>query len=509
MNTIPGVINTRIHITFTPTVNYEFPSGDERPLIASSISVSEMQKDDDGCIEKWSLTTRDRPACVARTTSSETTSCSEVPSNSMKGKRPHPCNWDAISGMSDGIDVDGQRPALASWKAAQKLARASSEDVSRADAATHLSKPAEPSQTHVETNWGEAKVTTKGETRKVNPKKNENPVRVIVDNVVARRASRHRRRPTPRAMEPVKQIDPTAFKRLGRKGKRTRNKHWRSSSDDESSDSSGSSNDSSSSDTSSSSKSARADETSTSDSDNGDSPSGSESDPSGDSSSTSSDEGPNSSSASTSRTSGCHSQRSRSPRRRGHKSKRSTRKSDRKKRKAHRRMTLEPIPPTKYDGSADFKAFHLFTIEGTAYVKDGRVPSKKRAFILARFLTGKAEGFYIHEVLRDPYKWRLREFFRELYKYCFPVNFRIEQRRKLQSCYQTDRTVRDYIYELDALWNMIGETDERTKVHKLWSGLRKEIQHDLRREKLDPGISSLREVIASALQTTTSRRYRW
>lgn len=65
-----------------------------------------------------------------------------------------------------------------------------------------LSKPAEPSQTHVETNWGEAKVTTKGETRKVNPKKNENPVRVIVDNVVARRASRHRRRPTPRAMEP-------------------------------------------------------------------------------------------------------------------------------------------------------------------------------------------------------------------------------------------------------------------------------------------------------------------
>lgn len=171
-------------------------------------------------------------------------------------------------------------------------------------------------------------------------------------------------------------------------------------------------------------------------------------------------------------------------------------------------MTLEPIPPTKYDGSADFKAFHLFTIEGTAYVKDGRVPSKKRAFILARFLTGKAEGFYIHEVLRDPYKWRLREFFRELYKYCFPVNFRIEQRRKLQSCYQTDRTVRDYIYELDALWNMIGETDERTKVHKLWSGLRKEIQHDLRREKLDPEISSLREVIASALQTTTSRRYR-
>jgi len=45
---------------------------------------------------------------------------------------------------------------------------------------------------------------------------------------------------------------------------------------------------------------------------------------------------------------------------------------------------------------------------------------------------------------------------------------------------------------------MIGEADERTKVHKLWFGLRKEIQHDLWRDRLNPEISSLRSVIASA-----------
>lgn len=30
-----------------------------------------------------------------------------------------------------------------------------------------------------------------------------------------------------------------------------------------------------------------------------------------------------------------------------------------------------------------------------------------------------------------------------------------------------------------------GETDERIKVHKFWFGLRKEIQHDVRMEKLN------------------------
>lgn len=40
--------------------------------------------------------------------------------------------------------------------------------------------------------------------------------------------------------------------------------------------------------------------------------------------------------------------------------------------------------------------------EGTAYVKDGQVERKRRVFILAH------------------YRWRLREFFMELFNYCFP-----------------------------------------------------------------------------------------
>jgi len=50
-------------------------------------------------------------------------------------------------------------------------------------------------------------------------------------------------------------------------------------------------------------------------------------------------------------------------------------------------------------------------------------------------------------------------------------DFHIKLRKKLHTCYQGNRTVRDYLYELNEMWNMIRETDERTKVHKLWFGL--------------------------------------
>lgn len=48
----------------------------------------------------------------------------------------------------------------------------------------------------------------------------------------------------------------------------------------------------------------------------------------------------------------------------------------------------------EYNGSVDSKVFHRFIMEGTAYVKDGEVPSKKQVFILSHYLTGKAHEFY-------------------------------------------------------------------------------------------------------------------
>ncbi|KIN95157.1 hypothetical protein M404DRAFT_73385, partial [Pisolithus tinctorius Marx 270] len=52
--------------------------------------------------------------------------------------------------------------------------------------------------------------------------------------------------------------------------------------------------------------------------------------------------------------------------------------------------------------------------------------------------------------------------------------------------------------ELNEIWTMIGEMDERTKVHKFWLGLHKEIQCNLWKEKLNPEVSTLKKVVAAA-----------
>ncbi|OAX30863.1 hypothetical protein K503DRAFT_788194, partial [Rhizopogon vinicolor AM-OR11-026] len=76
-----------------------------------------------------------------------------------------------------------------------------------------------------------------------------------------------------------------------------------------------------------------------------------------------------------------------------------------------------------YDGSPDSRSFHQFLTEGTAYVKDGWVEPRRRVFILAHYLKGRAREFYTREVSGDPYHWRLKGFFTELFNYCFPINF--------------------------------------------------------------------------------------
>ncbi|KIK43567.1 hypothetical protein CY34DRAFT_23515 [Suillus luteus UH-Slu-Lm8-n1] len=170
-----------------------------------------------------------------------------------------------------------------------------------------------------------------------------------------------------------------------------------------------------------------------------------------------------------------------------------------KKRKARKtKNTLKPIPPVNYDGAPDSRAFHQFLTEGTAYVKDGQVERKRRVFILAHYLKGRAREFYTREVSGDPYRWRLRKFFTELFNHCFPIDFRMRQREKLNRCYQNEKSVREYIYELSELWNMIGDVPERQKVTRLWTGFKPEIQTELWKKELNPESSTFREVSNAA-----------
>ncbi|KIK50417.1 hypothetical protein GYMLUDRAFT_182823, partial [Collybiopsis luxurians FD-317 M1] len=161
-------------------------------------------------------------------------------------------------------------------------------------------------------------------------------------------------------------------------------------------------------------------------------------------------------------------------------------------------MLLKPDPPEVYDGLADVRPFIKYVTEGTAYVRDGRVPKNRRVLKLSKYLSGKAYQFYLTTVADSPFDWRLKKFFTELYNYCFPLTYRMDQRRKLKRCFQNDKSVREHLAELNDLFNTIGLIDECEKVHKLWSSLNRKIQKGLWREKLNPEISFYDEIANAA-----------
>lgn len=97
------------------------------------------------------------------------------------------------------------------------------------------------------------------------------------------------------------------------------------------------------------------------------------------------------------------------------------------------------------------------------YVEAGRVEAEKQVFMLSHYLMGKVHKFYIREVAGDPYSWGLQEFFLELFNSCCSVDFCTKQCHKLGECLQWGGTIREYIFKIYKLWNLIGDVSECKK----------------------------------------------
>ncbi|KAJ7206189.1 hypothetical protein B0H12DRAFT_1243344 [Mycena haematopus] len=163
-----------------------------------------------------------------------------------------------------------------------------------------------------------------------------------------------------------------------------------------------------------------------------------------------------------------------------------------------KRMLLKPIPPTKYSGEPDANAFHRFVREGSAYVKMGRVRSRDQVFYLSYYLEGKVRDLYNQIVVRDEDSYRLEKFYLELFEFCFPVDFRSKQRKRLACCIQNKKTVAALVAEFSQIYNTIGLAEGQEKVVKLWNSLCADIRQEMYRKDLDPEISTWDEVVRAA-----------
>ena len=96
------------------------------------------------------------------------------------------------------------------------------------------------------------------------------------------------------------------------------------------------------------------------------------------------------------------------------------------------------------------------------------------------------------------HEWSLKDFFEGLFNYCFPLNYRMQQRKKLDKCFQDEKRVPEYVYELEELFNTIGMINDHEKVVKLWDGLNTSIQRALWHDRYNPEISLWDEVHTGA-----------
>jgi hypothetical protein len=124
-------------------------------------------------------------------------------------------------------------------------------------------------------------------------------------------------------------------------------------------------------------------------------------------------------------------------------------------------MLLKPIPPARYNGEANANAIQRFARESRTYVKMGRVPEDEHVYFVSYYLDGKALDFYNQIVVPDEDNWTLKHFFVELFEFCFPVNFRNNQRKRLNRCFQNGKEVAEHVAEWSEIYNTIGLEDNQ------------------------------------------------
>ena len=115
--------------------------------------------------------------------------------------------------------------------------------------------------------------------------------------------------------------------------------------------------------------------------------------------------------------------------------------------------------------------------------------------MLSYYLTDKAYNFYMKKVMIDEDHWTVSQFYKELFNYCFPIDYRMQLRKTLAHCHQNDKTIAEYTHELQDLFNMIGSIPKQEQVLKFWNSACPPIQKELWQNKLNPELLSWREVV--------------
>ncbi|CAA7268277.1 unnamed protein product [Cyclocybe aegerita] len=161
---------------------------------------------------------------------------------------------------------------------------------------------------------------------------------------------------------------------------------------------------------------------------------------------------------------------------------------------------LSLTPPDKYHSDADPLKFYRYVNQCERFCCEAGLPMQDRIPKCADSLAGKAYKFYTTSVSMDAHLWTMRQFFNELFNYCFPPDFHLKQCARLDGFKQNNMKVTEYAAELMVLFKTIGTSTPCECVEKLWNRLREELQRVLWQENLDPIQSTWAEVVHVAMR---------
>ncbi|CAA7270134.1 unnamed protein product [Cyclocybe aegerita] len=115
-----------------------------------------------------------------------------------------------------------------------------------------------------------------------------------------------------------------------------------------------------------------------------------------------------------------------------------------------------PTEPSKYYGDENIDKYMQFVQDFEQYCKEAGIPEEDQVIKCGHFLGGKARSFYSTMVALNVHEWDLPNFLRELFNWCFPPDFRLKQRKKLENFRQGGMLVSEYAHKLDMLFRIVG-----------------------------------------------------
>ncbi|KAF5338280.1 hypothetical protein D9611_014620 [Ephemerocybe angulata] len=165
---------------------------------------------------------------------------------------------------------------------------------------------------------------------------------------------------------------------------------------------------------------------------------------------------------------------------------------------ASRAPRVPLVEPKRYNGRPHLDSYIRLRAEYGTYVRRSRLPENEQVEVLSSFLEDKAYDFYLQRASADPERWDLIEFFDALFNHCFPKNFKSKLREELHHNRQGNRDVWAYVHDLTTKLETVGMTDDRERVHRLWTGFEPHIQESLWRDRLSPEQSTWEDIVESA-----------